>query len=117
MHSLIVQDGRLASYAEMATEIADVGALVSIERARLSVYELKSKLLGMIVQKHDVRSTTLLISSDYIELRGAIVNALRPFPDAARAVGSALHSLETKAAQTITESKRPVMIEAQAVAS
>ena len=58
-------------------------------------------------------------SPDYLALRSAIVRALRPFPEAARAVGEALHVLETEAARDITASastRRPVMIEAQAQA-
>jgi hypothetical protein len=46
------------------------------------------------------------------------VNALQPFPEAARAVGAALHALESKAAADITAnaSKRPLMLEAKAEA-
>ena len=48
-----------------------------------------------------------------LELRGAIVAALRPFPEAARAVGAALHGLEAGEAQAIAAGK-PVMIEGRA---
>jgi hypothetical protein len=66
----------------------------------------------MLVQHHEVRSTSILISSDYLQLRGVIVSALRPFPEVARAVGSALAELETKAAETIAQSKKPLLLEA-----
>lgn len=68
----------------------------------------------MIVQRHDVRSTSLLISADYLAVRQAIVNALRPFPEAARAVGAALQQLESQAADTITQraGKPPLVIDA-----
>jgi len=43
-----------------------------------------------------------LISEDYLRVRAALVAALRPFPEAARAVGAALHRLEAGAATDIT---------------
>ena len=66
----------------------------------------------MIVQRHDVRSTSILISADYLQLRGAIVAALKPFPDAARAVCAALAAIETEAAKDMTDAKRPILLEA-----
>jgi hypothetical protein len=48
-----------------------------------------------------------------LQLRSALMNALRPFPEAAKAVGQALHSLETAAAKDITEAKRPLVLEHQ----
>lgn len=50
-------------------------------------------------------------------MRQAIVTALRPFPEAAQAVGAALHRLETEAAATINQraGKPPLLIEAQPI--
>jgi len=61
-----------------------------------------------------VRSTSILISSDYLALRQTLVNTLRPYPEAAQAVGRALHELESKAAADITPStgKQPLLIAA-----
>lgn len=109
LSQLIHQRARLQQHIEMAIEYGDVKAAVGAEGAVTSNLALTGKLLGMIVQRHDVRSTSLLISADYLAIRSAIVGALRPFPDAARAVGAALHRLETDAAAAITErSGRPV---------
>jgi len=71
----------------------------------------------MIVQRHDVRSTSLLISADYLAMRQVIVTALRPFPEAAVAVGAALHKLESEAAAAITQraTKAPLVIDAKPV--
>jgi hypothetical protein len=79
-----------------------VRGCVAAEGAITSNLALVGKLLGMIVQRHDVRSTSILISSDYLALRQAIVTALRPYPAAAQAVGAALHQLEAEAAESIT---------------
>ena len=98
----------------MAVDFGDIKAAISAEGAITSNLALVGKLLGMIVQRHDVRSTSLLISADYLAVRQAIVSALRPFPEAAQAVGAALHRLESDAATAITQraGKAPVTIDA-----
>jgi L-serine deaminase len=93
-----------------------VRACVSVEVAITANLGLVAKLLGQLVQVHEVRKTSILISADYLALRAALVRALRPYPDAARAVGAALHELETAAAKDITEAKRPLVIEQHAEA-
>jgi hypothetical protein len=78
--------------------------------------ELVGKLLGQLVQRHE--STSLLVSPDYLQLRSMLVQALRPFPEAARAVAAALHTLESKAATDITANAakgKPLLLEAKAV--
>lgn len=101
LSQLVAQRARLQTYAEQALEIGDTKAAVAVERSITSNLELVAKLLGQLVQRHEVRSASILVSPDYLELRAAIVRALQAFPEAARAVGQALHRLESKAAQTI----------------
>jgi hypothetical protein len=110
---LVVQRARLQGFSEMALDLGDVKAAVAVERSITDNLTLVAKLLGQLVQHHEVRSTSILISPDYLALRAALVKALQPFPDAARAVGAALHALETRAASEITESasKRPLLLE------
>jgi hypothetical protein len=110
--SLVAQRARLQMLSEMAFEEGELHAAVSVERGITQSLELTSKLLGMIVQRHDVRSTSILISADYLKLRQTIVTALKPFPAAAQAVSAALASLETEAAETMTSSKKPILLEA-----
>lgn len=112
--NLVAQRARLQGFSEMALDLGDVKAAVAVERSVTANLELVSKLLGMLVQRHEVRSTSILISPDYLALRAAIVKALQPFPEAARAVGAALHALEAKAAQDITQDAargRPLLLE------
>ena len=60
-----------------------------------------------------MRSTSILISADYLKLRHTIINALKQFPDASAAVGRALGALEIEApAKDITERKTPLLLEA-----
>jgi hypothetical protein len=113
---LVSQRARLQQHSEIATELGDVRSAVACERAITDNLTLVGKLLGQLVQRHEVRSTSILVSPDYLELRAVLVRALQPFPEAAGAVGNALHALESKAAQAITAAaaRRPVLIEAHA---
>jgi hypothetical protein len=98
LSSLIVQRARLSTYIDKALEQNNPAAAAAIERHVIAKLTLTTQLLGSIVNRTEVRSTSVLISADYLQLRHAIVAALKPFPEAARAVGAALHELETKAA-------------------
>lgn len=110
--SLISQRARLQMLSEMCFAEGELHAATGVERAITQSLELTSKLLGAIISHHEIRSTSILISPDYLRLRQAIITALKPFPDAARAVGAALAELESEAAKGISESKRPILLEA-----
>lgn len=122
--SLVAQRARLLVKADTAMEFGDTKGSVAAENAITSNLTLVAKLLGQLVQVHDVRHTNLLASPDYMKLRATLVEALRPFPDAARAVGAALHRLESDAATDITAAARkgwraasePLVIEHQPAA-
>jgi hypothetical protein len=105
--SLVAQRARLQMLSEMAFAQGEINAATSVERAITGSLELTSKLLGMIVSH--ASTTDILISADYLQLRQTIVGALRPFPEAARAVGNALAALEVEAAETIAERKPPLL--------
>jgi hypothetical protein len=109
LSQLVHQRARLQQHVATAIDFGDIKAAISAEGAITANLALVGKLLGMIVQRHDVRSTSLLISPDYLRLRSTLIDALRPFPEAAKAVGAALHRLESDAATDITAaaSKRP----------
>jgi hypothetical protein len=62
--------------------------------------EITGKLVGDLA----MGSTTInnvLVMPAYVEMRVELVNALRPFPEAARAVASVLHMIEGKAADAV----------------
>ena len=110
--SLVGQRARLQLLSEMAFEAGEVSAATSVERAITGSLELTSKLLGMLITRTHTTSTNILVSADYLQLRQTIVSALRPFPEASKAVGAALAELELAAAQDITESGKPLLLEA-----
>lgn len=109
---LVTQRARLQVQSDLATELGNASGAIAAERAITSNLELVAKLLGTIVQRHEVTRTSILISADYLQLRQSIVTALRPYPEAARAVGAALHGIETSAAKAITERKQLLVLEA-----
>jgi len=114
--SVRTQRARLQQHVELATSFGDVKAAISAESAITANLTLTAKLLGQLVQHHQVTHASLLVSPDYLRLREALVLALRPFPEAARAVGAALHRLESEAAKDITSTGKgtaPALIEHQ----
>ena len=110
---LVTQRARLQTHAELAATLGDVRGAVAAENAITGNLALVGKLLGQLVQRHDVRHTSILVSPDYLRLRQVLTTALRPCPDAARAVAAELYRLESDAAKDITAAagKAPVVID------
>jgi hypothetical protein len=94
---------RLQVTSDLAVGFGSFPTHIAAERAITTNLELTSKLLGMITQHHQVEHVNLLVSPSYLELRHALVAALRPHPEAAADVARVLHALEAKAAATIKE--------------
>src|SRR5262249_33669632 len=61
--------------------------------------ELTGKYLGLFAQHHVNTQVNILVSEDYLRLRQALTMALRPFPEARRAVADELHRIEGQVAQ------------------
>jgi hypothetical protein len=72
--------------------------------------ELVAKLLGQLIQRHETTHTSILLSPDYIRLRQVLVETLRPYPEVAAKVATALHKIETDGTKASAESKRPLRI-------
>jgi hypothetical protein len=118
LSQLVTQRARLLSHGDEAAKIGDIKACVSVENAITANLTLVGKLLGQLVNIHDVRTTNLLISADYLKLRAALVAALRPFPAASAAVVAVIQRLESDAALDIsaasddrTKGRAPILID------
>jgi hypothetical protein len=114
LSQLVAQRARLQQSAELALELGDVRASVAAEGAITGNLALVGKLLGQLVQRYDVRHSSVLLSPDYVKLRATLIAALKPFPEAGRAVAAALYALESDAAKDITDAARkpePAVIE------
>lgn len=106
--ALVVQRARLQTYIDYAMSVGNVAGTLQAERTILSNLETVGKLLGTLAQHHVVTHASVLVSEDYLRLRQTLITTLRPFPEAARAVGAALAALESEAAADITARASPV---------
>jgi hypothetical protein len=103
--NLIAIRRRLFAAFDLGEEYGDVSMVARVASQLHSNLELTGKLLGDL----GTGSTTfnsVLIMPQYVEMRIGLVNALRPFPEAARAVASVLHTIEGKAAEAIRADTR-----------
>jgi hypothetical protein len=108
---LVAQRAQLQGHIELATSLGDARSALMAESRITANLELVAKLLGQLVQRHETTHTSILLSPDYIRLRQILVETLRPYPEIAAKVAAALRAIESDAAKTIAESKRPLVIE------
>jgi hypothetical protein len=94
-------------------ETGDIKAAVAVERAITSSLELVARLVGQFVTRHE--SVHTLLTPSYLRLRQALAEALRDYPDAAKAVADKLCALEVEAAtefQDRAQRGAPLLLEA-----
>jgi hypothetical protein len=115
LSALLCQRARLQQQADMALELGSIHVAVAAERAITESLRLTAQLTDQLVQHHQVSHVNVLVSEDYLALRHALMQALRPHPAAARDVSRVLHALEAKAAEEIKAKanggKAPLVIE------
>jgi hypothetical protein len=102
---LVALRGRLFSSLDVAEECRDGNMLARVAGQLHNNLEITGKLLGSLSSGH-TSVTNVLVMPAYVELRVSLVNALRAYPDAARAVAAVLHQIEHKAADDIAADKR-----------
>jgi hypothetical protein len=94
LQTLVAQRGRLYRLLDAAEEVGDLKAAAAVHGRINDNVTNVAKLLGEITT-HSVHTThNLLIAPEYVQLRAALVNALRPYPDARKAAARVLRSLE-----------------------
>jgi hypothetical protein len=103
--NLVALRGRLFSILDTAEEHGDGNMLSRIAGQLHNNLEITGKLLGDL-SSGSTTITNVLIQPQYVDMRVSLVNALRPFPEAARAVAAVLHTLESKAAADIAADTR-----------
>lgn len=104
LHHLIHQRGQLYALADKAREIGDISAETRVHGQMSRNIELVAKLLGDLkVGSHTV-TQNILIAPQYHQMRTALIQALRPFPEAHRAVTAALQRMEADNAPAIEHS-------------
>ena len=103
--NLIAIRRRLFAALDAGEEFADVNAITRVVGQLHRNLEITGELIG------DLRlgATTVnnvLVMPAYVELRVELVNALRAYPDAARAVAAVLHQVESKSAAAVRSEPR-----------
>jgi hypothetical protein len=98
-----------------AIEIGDSRSVAALAGRLHEGLTLSARLTGQLVPAAGTTIQNIVLSADYIALRSSLLAALRPFPEAARAVAEVFRTTGEHAAAEMHQSvPRPMMIEAQA---
>jgi hypothetical protein len=95
---LSAQRARLLLWQDWAASAEQFTIATAISAQIHRNLELVGKYLGEFAQHHVVSNVSVLVSPQYLELRSALLQALQPYPEARRAVATALHGIEDQAA-------------------
>jgi transposase-like protein len=95
------QQARIVYMQDKAMAADDHKSVASLANAFFKGSELIGRLVGELNAHAQKTTINILASPDYLRLRTALVRALQPYPDAARAVSEALYKAESSAARDI----------------
>ena len=96
-----------------AADVGDDRAVASLAGRILESLNLTARVTGELLPVAGVNITNLVVSADYIRLRSDLLAALRPFPEAARAVAAVFARTGERAALEMQRSV-PRVIDATA---
>jgi hypothetical protein len=98
---LVAIRGRLLGSLDFCEEHGDANMVARITSQLHVNLELTGKLLGTLGTGHTTINNSLILTSEaYVQMRVAMLRALRPFPEAALAVAQVLHTIEHEAVQS-----------------
>ncbi len=101
LQNLASQRARLLLLQDQALDADNGGLATQISGAIHRNLELVGKYLGEFAS-HQIKTTvSVLVQPEYLQMRAALVGALRPYPDARAAVAAVLHQIESKAAERL----------------
>ncbi len=98
---LVALRNRLFASLDVAEEAGDAGMTARVVGQIHRNLEITGELVGSLATGNTTINNVLVMPA-YVEMRVALVAALRPFPDAAHAVAAVLGRLEGQAAAQIT---------------
>lgn len=104
LQHLVALRGRLYGWADIAEQQGDVKAAASIAGQAIKTIEVEAKLLGEIKTGTTNVTNNVLVMPEFHAFRTALVQALRPYPEAMMAAVAALRHLE---APTVPELESP----------
>lgn len=93
---------RLMSDADTCRMANDMAGAIAAEKALAHTLVITGKLVGQFTTRIAVTHTHALLDPRWLSMRAAIVDALRPHPDALRAVIAAVQAAEQATADAIT---------------
>ena len=99
---LVALRHRLFGSLDAAEEAGDATMVARVANQLHRNYELVAKLLGDLNTGGTTINNTSSSCRAYVELRVELVRALAPFPEARQAVAQVLHTIESKAADSIS---------------
>jgi hypothetical protein len=79
---------------DAAAEVGDGHGLATIASQLHQNLRLAAQKTGELQQHSQTQINNLILAPDYLNLRARLIAALRPFPEAARAVAEAFRSIE-----------------------
>lgn len=99
--NLAHQRARLLVCQDESMEAGAFGVVAQLSNTIHRNIELTGRYLGLFAQHHVSTAVNITVSEDYLKLRHALTMALRPFPEARRAVVAELHRIEGEIAQSM----------------
>jgi hypothetical protein len=97
-----------------AIDCNDTRAAASLAGRLLQSFEISAKITGELAASTSVTVNSLVLSTDYVRLRGELLNVLSRFPEAKEAVAAAFRKFGQEAATQMVRSA-PRMIEGSAM--
>ena len=94
LQSLVYHRSRLWALVDAAEDLGDLRAASSLHGRVIDLWTLEAKFLHELVDGDITITQNILILPGYIQARTVILQALRPFPDASKAVSGALREIE-----------------------
>lgn len=98
---LVAQRGRIYSALDVAEATGDLRAVASLHGQIRANLELTARVVGLLTQHARHTRVNILVMPEWSELRALLLETLRPFPAARRAVAAALREREDRAAREI----------------
>lgn len=94
LQNLVYERARLQRIADASEAVGNFQDATRSSTALVRLLELTAKYLGELRVGHTTINNNLLLSPDWVQLRRIIVTALRPYPEAQRAVVAAVREYE-----------------------
>lgn len=101
LQTLVWQKAHVLLQIDNAVANMDPVAVAKFHDVLLKNQQTIAKLIGELSAHTRSVTNNFLIAPEYLELRHALMRALSPFPDARKAVASALHTLERQPAPVV----------------